>query len=163
MSNEIAHASETPIWEGGPSQLINANAYLASAVVAGLIVAIQGWFDLSATSLAALVFPLGYAGWQYLTVKRIRYVLTSQRLKVRSGVLNVKAEEIELYRVKDFQLLLPIHLRLFGLGNVHLLTSDKSQPSVTLEAIPDGPELKDAIRDQVERLRQTRGVRELDV
>ncbi|MCC5612152.1 PH domain-containing protein [Nostoc sp. CHAB 5834] len=95
-------------------------------------------------------------------VRNIEYNQTPERLRIRHGVLNKVSDDVELYRVKDFQVQEPLYLRIFGLSNVVLLTSDKLQPRVTLRAIEDGSEVKDFIREHVEYMRQKRGVRQFD-
>ena len=57
----------------------------------------------------------------------------------------------------------PFFLRLFGLGNIVMQTSDRSHPSVRLRAIRDGEQLYERIRAAVEESRARKGVRELDV
>ena len=50
-----------------------------------------------------------------------------------------------------------------GIENVQLNTSDTSSPFVLIQAIPHRVGLGDKIRNQVEIIRQQKGVREIDV
>ena len=109
-----------------------------------------------------LVFPLFIILWKWLEVKNIKYELSSERLKTRSGVLNKTTNELELYRVKDYRLDRPLLLRLFSVGNLVLETSDKSSPTVVIQAVPDGEELLGKIRHYVEIRRDQKRVREVD-
>ena len=137
-------SNEKPLWTGTPSQVINLPAF----VLWGLLF----W----------LVIPIFIILWQWLVVKNTKYELTTERLKTRHGVLNKKMDELELYRVRDYKLEQPIFLRLFGLGNITLQTSDKSNPLVTIRAIPDGEQLREQLRNAVEECRVKKGVREVD-
>jgi uncharacterized membrane protein YdbT with pleckstrin-like domain len=101
--------------------------------------------------------------WQWLVVRNTIYELTTERLKLRRGVLNKHMDEVELYRVRDYQLEQPLFLRLFGLGNIALQTSDRSHPVLRLRAIRNGEQLYEQIRAAVEECRTRKGVRELDV
>jgi hypothetical protein len=56
----------------------------------------------------------------------------------------------------------PFHLRIFGLSSVDLDTSDRSHPKVRLHAISKAVELRETLREQVERLRDLKRVREVD-
>ena len=91
----------------------------------------------------------------YLNTRFIKYELDSQRLKIKKGVLSQNIEETELYRVKDYSILKPLFLRLFGLGNLVLTTSDKNNKYVTLKAIKDVEKIKDLVRTHVEKARKT--------
>jgi hypothetical protein len=74
-----------------------------------------------------------------------------------------RTDELELYRVKDTELIEPFYLRIFALGNVVMHTSDRTTPRLVIPAIPDSREVRERIRGQVEAVRKRRGVRELDV
>ncbi|MFA7241905.1 MAG: PH domain-containing protein [Sulfuricellaceae bacterium] len=137
--------SENNVWSGTPSQILNLGTY----IICGLV---------SLTVFGA-IFAIPYAIWQYLVVKNQRYELTSQRLKVHSGVLSKKTDELELYRVKDTQFDQPFILRLFGLGNIVIVSSDSTTQVSSIRAIKDAPELRDQIRNLVESRREQKRVR----
>ena len=71
-------------------------------------------------------------------------------------------DEIELYRIKDSTVDNPFILRILGLGNIRLITSDKSTPVITIPAIKDAREVRETIRKRVEYLRDKKRVREVD-
>ena len=98
----------------------------------------------------------------YLNTRFIKYELDSQRLKIKKGVLSQNIEETELYRVKDYSILKPFFLRLFGLGHLVLTTSDKNNKYVRLVAIKDTEKVKDIIRNHVEKARKRTGTKEVD-
>jgi len=52
---------------------------------------------------------------------------------------------------------------MLGIENVQMNTSDTSSPFIFIEAIPSMVGLADKIRNQVEIIRQQKGVREIDV
>jgi uncharacterized membrane protein YdbT with pleckstrin-like domain len=141
----VTLAPERPLWSGSPSQIINLGPFI-------------GW-----GLLVWLVIPVFIILWRWLETRNLRYELTTERLRIRSGVFNRKLDELELYRVRDYRFEQPLFLRLFGLGNVLLTTVDKSNPSVTLRAIRDGEALREQIRNAVEACRVAKRVRELDV
>lgn len=136
---------EESVWSGTPSQVINFGPYVLCLLGCWLIV------------------PIFIALWKYLVVRTTRYEVTTQRLRLRTGVFNKETQDLELYRVKDFKVDQPFFLRLFSVANIVLETSDRSHPNVTLRAVPDAESLLDQIRHNVEALRSSRGVRELDL
>ena len=50
-----------------------------------------------------------------------RYILTDSKLITRVGLLNLKEDEIELYRVYDKSMKLPFGQRIVGCGTITLL------------------------------------------
>lgn len=152
---------EDIIWSGHPSQLLNFWTHLVSAILA---IAILAGSILSGIHFLALliVLPLGWSFWKYLTIRCRVFQLTSERLRLFEGVLNQKIGEVELYRVKDTNIIRPLWLRVFGLSTIKADTSDRTHPEVTLEAIRDGVNVRELLRKQVEILRDKKRVREVD-
>jgi uncharacterized membrane protein YdbT with pleckstrin-like domain len=157
----VENKDEDIIWQGHPSQLLNfwnhlLTIFLVTAICAG---AFLSGFHLLA--ILALV-PIAWSGWKYLTIRCRVYQLTSERLRLFEGVLNQEIGEVELYRVKDTNIVRPFWLRLFGLSVIKADTSDRTHPEVVLEAIQDGVNVRELLRKQVELLRDKKRVREVD-
>jgi uncharacterized membrane protein YdbT with pleckstrin-like domain len=138
-------APEKILWEGSPSQVTNLGVYVLCALT---------FF---------LVIPVFYAIWRWIETRCYRYTVTDQRIRLTQGVFNKQTDSLELYRVKDVVLLEPFWLRLFGLGNIELRTSDASTPLQTLRAVPEPASLREKILLAAEARRDAKGVRELDV
>ena len=98
----------------------------------------------------------------YLKTRFTNYELDAERLRVKKGILSQNIEETELYRIKDYSIFKPFFLRIFGLGNLILTTSDKNNKHVTILAVKEVEKLKDLIRDQVEERRRATGTKEVD-
>ena len=64
-----------------------------------------------------------------------RYILTDKKLIIRTGLLNIKEEKIELYRIVDMSMNHPITQRIFGCGTINLMSKDVSCPNVSLKEI----------------------------
>ena len=150
---------ENVLWKGNPSQWLNLGPFTASLLLA-LGIAAGGLFFPPA--FAGLILPVIYAVWKYLTVRTRGFELTSERLKITSGVINQHVDKIELYRVKDSQLLRTWWMRLTGLASISLETSDRTMPSLVIPAIRGGTEMRELLRKQVEIQRDKKRVRELD-
>ena len=136
---------ERLLFRGSPSQWQNFGIFLAALL------------------FGALVFPLFYAAWRWLETRCTRYEVTSERISHEYGVLSKRVEEIELYRVKDTAFDQPFWLRLVGLGHIVLRSSDRSDPVFVLRALRDGRALRENLRGVIEKVREKKGVRELDV
>ena len=100
--------------------------------------------------------------WRYLTIRTWEISITSQRMIEEKGVLSKTTNELELFRVKDITLDQPIVLRLVGLSNIILHTSDKTTPIVTIPGVPDGKRLREEMRNIIDKRRDEKGVRERD-
>lgn len=151
---------ESPLWKGSSSQWLNIGPYTVSLLAIAAIV-VAGFFT-AGLALIALVLPLGYMLWRYLLIRTRVYELTSERLRVTSGVINQHIEEIELYRVKDTRMFRTWWMRLTGLASVQLDTSDRSTPFLVIPAVRGGVELRETLRKQVEAIRDRKRVREVD-
>ena len=66
-----------------------------------------------------------------------RYSLSEDRLFVSEGFLNIKDDEILLYRVRDIDTRRSLWQRLFGVGTVTVVSSDKTMPNLVLKNIKD--------------------------
>lgn len=99
----------------------------------------------------------------YLKTRFTIYEVTNQRIKLKTGILNQEIDECELYRVRDYKVVKPFFQRIFGLGKIELVTSDKSNSNINLNGIKDPENLYNLIRDNVEKIRRKTGTREIDV
>lgn len=145
---------EQLVWSSRPGQIIHLPIYLIAVFVAGIpgVYAPWPWVCL------ALV-PLAIAGVYAWSVQSIRYELTSERLRKKWGILTRRGEEIELYRVEDTSPTAPLLYRLYGRGNVEVLSTDRTASKLTLKAIKDHERVRNTIRDRVEAVRRAKGVR----
>lgn len=157
--SDMANEEESVLWRGCPSQWLNLVSFLfCLAALVGI--AIGGLFFPLAWS--AMVLPTGWAFWKYLCIKSQGYELTTERLKVFRGVINQTVDEIELYRIKDSVLIRSWWMRIAGLASISLETSDRTMPNLEMPAIPDGGDVREMLRKQVEAQRDRKRVRELD-
>ena len=88
-----------------------------------------------------------------------RYALSEDRLFISVGFLNIKDDEILLYRVRDIDTSRNLWQRLFGVGTVVVMSSDKSMPNLVLKNIKNPVEIKELIHEQVEEMKIRRRVR----
>lgn len=128
------------LWQGRPSPLVHLGLYLS----------------------CVFLLPLPFALWRYLKVRTTRYTLTNERLICQQGVLHRTSDEVELYRLKDYTITVPLLYRWLGIANLVLMTSDQTHPTLVLKVIPNAFQVKELIRTQVEALRQEKNVREID-
>ncbi len=79
-----------------------------------------------------------------------RYALSEDRLFTSIGFLNIKDEQLVLYRVRDINVSRTLWQRFFGVGSVTILSTDTSTPQVTLESVRNPVDVKELLHRQVE-------------
>lgn len=145
MNDTTSVPAEQIVWRGTSSQWKNFGVYLLCGLLCWLLV------------------PIGFAVVYYLKTKCKVFELTTQRLKITSGVFSKITETLELYRVKDIETRQPFFSRMVGIENVQMTTTDASSPLVLIEGIPSSVGFADKLRNQVELIRQQKRVREIDI
>lgn len=128
---------EQILWEGTPSH------------------ALDFWLNLS----CLLVVPIPWAIWRWIVLRNEHITISSERIRITTGIFTKRTDELELYRVRDSSFLQPFLLRLFGMGNLTLTTSDASSPSLSLRGIPADPSLRDSLRRAIEACRDRKRAR----
>ena len=88
-----------------------------------------------------------------------RYRLSEDRLFLSVGFFSIRDDEILLYRVRDIATKRNIWQRLFGVGTVTVMSSDKTMPSLVMKNIKDPVFVKELLHSQVEEAKLKRRVR----
>ena len=88
-----------------------------------------------------------------------RYAMSEDRLFTSVGFLNIRDDEILLYRVRDIDTARSLWQRLFGVGTVTVVSSDKTMPALVLKNIKNPVHVKELIHSQVEEMKLKRRVR----
>lgn len=141
---------EETLWEGHPSQITNFWQY-TFLIIIGVFTAGLGF-----------LVTLPMAIWLYVSTKKTIYRLTNQRFICERGVFSTVADELELYRVRDTTVSQPFLIRLFGLGHIDIVTTDKSDPNVRIKGITDAKEVREIMRTHVEARRLATKTRDVE-
>ena len=88
-----------------------------------------------------------------------RYRLSEDRLFCETGFFNIKSDEVLLYRVRDLQLNMSLGQRIFGVGTVCVISSDKSVPHLDLKNVKNPRRVKELIHQHVEEAKDKRRMR----
>ncbi|WP_395719764.1 PH domain-containing protein [Prosthecobacter sp.] len=157
--------AETTLWSGHTSQWVHFWYYFLCVLLAGAIAVGATVLALptGALSYAALIIPVIMWLIRWWVTKCTTYEITTQRLRIRTGVLNKRVDELELFRVRDYSMEQPLLLRLVGLGNLTMVTSDATTPTVAMKAIPEVEAVREKLRTAVQAERDRKRVRQLDV
>lgn len=84
-----------------------------------------------------------------------KYRITNQRLIIEKGVFTKITSEIELFRVRDIQVKRNLVERIFGFGDITVLSTDHMNSVILLKNIKQSVEVKDIIRNAVREQRNS--------
>ena len=160
---------EETLWRGTPSPtlLIGKIATLVFSVVGVLVIAYffastaadsdkhssliaAGW--VIAGILAAVQIVVVVIAW--MTLRSTMYIVTNQRVIIEQGIVSKTVNEIDLRYVDDSQFFQGLTDRMLGIGNVTLISSDKSSPTVMLRSVSDPRAVRELIRTHAYQVSQ---------
>ena len=98
-----------------------------------------------------------------LPVSFTRFRLGGDRLFCEKGFLNLKADEILLYRVRDLRLSMTLWQRIFGVGTVTVVSSEKSLPTLELNNVTHPRRVKELVHPQVEQAKEKRRMHSMEL
>lgn len=97
--------------------------------------------------------------WLGMPLSFTRYSLSEDRLFLSVGFLSIKDDEVLLYRIRDITTTRTLWQRLFGVGTVTVVSSDKTMPTLQLKNIKRPVAVKELLHKQVEEMKIRRRVR----
>jgi len=140
---------ETTVWTGRSSIMMYPAAVAWIAVLTVTVVLIP---------IALIVYGIKRA-----QARSFLYELTTQRLRLTTGIITKRTTEIELFRVKETVLEEPLLMRMRGLGNIIVRSSDQANPQITITAIAQAKEVREKLRTLELSFRMNSGaVREIE-
>lgn len=92
-----------------------------------------------------------------------RYFLTETKLITRTGFLNVDEDEIDLYKITDKKVLLPMGQRLFGCGSIMIYSRDTDTPEKEIHSIKNVRQVSKLIDKYLNIMRDRYGIRGRDL
>ena len=98
-----------------------------------------------------------------LPISFTRYILTETKLITRIGLLSLREDEIELYRVYDKSMKLPFGQRIVGCGTITLLSKDSDTPTKVLQSVKNPREVKRLLDEAIQAQRDKYSVRGRDM
>ncbi len=156
---------ETDLWEGGYcAKAMMGNWLLGGFLSAcflglGIFMWSKGW----GSSFVWWGVLMGFVAlWGYLFISLIRrrlgvhYRLTTQRFFHEKGILRHKTDLIEVIDMDDITFEQTLIDRMVGVGSIHIVSSDRSHPQLTIDGIEHVKEVAAKLHDarHTERLRR---------
>ena len=103
-----------------------------------------------------LIAPIPVAVYEYFRLKNTRYTVSNERIICESGIFSKTVEQVEIYRIRDLVITRSFLERIFDVGSVTVISTDKTASSLELQCIPNVMEVKEHIRHCTEHLRSTK-------
>jgi uncharacterized membrane protein YdbT with pleckstrin-like domain len=166
--------AERELWQGSPSATamtgaIVGGALFSAAVIVGTylvygpaLTALTGMSrDLArfvarndaGLRLAAIAFVVTVVGlrllklsWRVAVLKSHHYRITNQRILIESGVLSRQIEEIDMRNVEDLVYRQSVVERMLGVGDITIISADRTTARMRLVGLEKPRELRELIR-----------------
>lgn len=161
-------ADAVPIYDGPVSMWMGFKTFLVAALfdLAGMGLAIYGALNnksslstpLVVCGIALLIASSLMITWVILRIRTHRYKITRKLIEREQGLLMKRIDALDLGRVKDVELKQTIMDRMLNIGTIEVFSSDKTDPVMFIEAIPNPRPVYEQLRDAVIALSQKRGV-----
>ncbi len=87
-----------------------------------------------------------------------RYEIYEYKLVLRKGFFKTTVDETMIYRIMDIKLVRSLGQKLFGVGTVVLMSSDKSHPQLELKSIKQSDTVRNFLSELVDKQRTARGI-----
>jgi uncharacterized membrane protein YdbT with pleckstrin-like domain len=87
-----------------------------------------------------------------------RYEAYEDNLTLRRGFFNTVTDEILIYRIMDIQLKRSLWQKMFGVGTITLMSTDKSHPTLELKNIRQPENVRRFLSKLIENERTKKGI-----
>ncbi len=87
-----------------------------------------------------------------------KYEIYDDKLVLRKGFFKTTVDETMIYRIMDIKLIRTLGQKIFGVGSVVLMTSDKSHPQLELKSIKQSETVRKFLSELVDKQRTARGI-----
>ena len=86
------------------------------------------------------------------------YRLTEEKLLIKTGLLSIKEEEIQLYRIMDVTLKRSLWQRIFNVGTIHCCSGDKTTPEFDIKDVKNPSNVKELLSKNIEIQRDSKRI-----
>lgn len=111
--------------------------------------------------LILMCIVMAYLMYRHRFITTIKYRVGTEQLMVECGVLGIRRNYIEMYRIVDYAEHRSVLHRLFGIKAVTIYSTDRTTPCLTFLGIPEDYDIIAAIRERVEYNKKLKGIYEI--
>ena len=154
---------EVDIWEGAYCGKAMIGKWISAGILS--LVAVVSMLKVKSLGenwkIVLLVLGVLWVGLALMFLYRkisVRYQLTTQRFMHRSGILTRVSDRIEVIDIDDVTYHQGLIERLFDVGSIQLVSSDKTHPELWLRGIANVKQVANQIDDLRRQERRRRGL-----
>ena len=129
-------------------------------ILLAIVFLLLAWY-LSPFFILFSLIVLAVVWYRFLLIRSRRYLIEPEFIRMTSGILFKRTEQVELYRVKDYTITQPFLHQLFRMMDLTLKTTDPGNPVIFLRGIPQS-DIVDTIRERVQEARQHNKIYEIN-
>lgn len=154
-------SGERVVWQGRPSlYLVRSRLGIATLVFLAGLAGVWflpaewtwvGWVVVLASGVAALYAYLGH--WS------VYYVVTSDKVYLKDGLVNFSVDTVRLDRIQNATLSQSVLQRLVSCGDIDIATAGEDSEPLVFESVPDPARVNGLLTDELpgERAADTQG------
>lgn len=94
-----------------------------------------------------------------LPISFTKYYIHKDRFFIEEGLFTTNINEILLYRIRDVSVKMNLGQKIFGVGTITLVSSDKTLPTLEVKNIKNPRDVKEIIHEEVERMKESKRIR----
>jgi membrane protein YdbS with pleckstrin-like domain len=97
-----------------------------------------------------------------IVIANIHYRFGEKTIVEKRGVFSHSLREMHYFRIKSIRIERPFFMRMVGLSNIYIVSSEPFVPALKLWALTEGDNYNNYIKDRVYYWRNQLGVKETD-
>lgn len=98
-----------------------------------------------------------------LPISFTKYSVCEDRIFLNTGFFNTREDEVLLYRVRDLRLTRTLGQRIFGVGTICVISTDKSIPHLNMTNVKNPKAVKELLFAKVEESKKARRMRTAEI
>jgi len=99
----------------------------------------------------------------WVITKRVRYRISNYRIDYERGLFSTTIDTMELWHVDDIHYHQSLLDKILGVGNITVMSNDKTTPRLSLRSLPNPRPLFDTLKQRVIAVKRQRGVIKMDM
>ena len=157
-------ADEEVYYDGGPSLAGSLGRLFVCVVLGGGAIAVgvasraYGWW----VPAGGIALAAGFVGVPVLLIRTVRYRISNYRIDYERGVLSKDIDTMELWHVEDLKFHQSPVDRIFGIGDITVVSHDETTPRLVLQALPGARKVFENLKQRIITVKRQRGVLKID-
>ena len=113
----------------------------------------------------AFAIAIGLACWiiPWVQTRSVRFRVTNYRIDYERGIFTRRIDTIELWHVDDISFKQGFLDRILGVGDITIMSDDKTTPRLNLDGVPNPRPLFDQLKQRIIAVKRQRGVIKMDM